>query len=821
MCRLCNQSNIIITLMSIDQQMEVIDSYTSYADNTTNVTNVNISNINREIFLNNTVIDDSNVWKTILPGILLIIAALLTISGNLLVCLAFLRERYMRKNLTNWFLVSLAIADLLVGIIVMPFAIYHTLYEAYWPFGRDWCDIWHAFDVLSSTASILNLCAIALERFWATENPITHTSMRTRRHCLLMLASVWICSVLISFPAILWWRNTKDYLITSSELCQFTSDSIYLFVSSCVSFYIPLTVMLIVYARIYRTASNLMKSFKTGEKIVIQSNSKPQLLPCFNVNATNMFNEQKQNHWLKQYQSKMKSNDHITSQLSMSQRDRMILRIHRGGNVTNNYNSKTSNPLITTKFKTYSKHSRLSFNYFEKEFIKRRKMNDSINYTNSLCLNKHKSNIVPNTNTIVTINGKSCILSNKIISTISKHDSNEGKIGLNQWNPTNSLMRIPLNSQLIIDNVNNSGIMNSMHKQQDFKRSHSFNILNCLSQSQDNQQYTIPQHTIQQIVPCHSSTCMTNLQIKQLNSSSDYLSTKNDRKYSKNQLSASNGKYKQSVARLSMNQQNIINTSLINCTTMNNTLTNANTTMTSTPLSSLDQNEMISLSKTKCWINQLREFARTKRICKFVREQKAAKTLGIIMGLFILCWLPFFICNILIAFNPYSLNNSDIFKQIYILVTWLGYINSCINPIIYAHSMREFRRAFKRLLCCHWWHQKQIQLRKSNSFTSRHLSHCDSSQRNQRNRHNHHHHHHSRYPPHSIHYLDRQHTGNQPCNYQFETVYKMHQPTVKYPNVTDYQSPSGHLLYQNHETSNLSYSIILPNMSDSMCSKNQ
>ncbi|CAH8545800.1 unnamed protein product [Schistosoma margrebowiei] len=787
---------------------------------------INKSIINEIIVSNDTMTDDYNLWKTILLGGLLIIAALLTITGNVLVFIAFLRERYMRKNLTNWFLVSLAIADLLVGIIVMPFAIYHTLYNAYWPFGRDWCDIWHAFDVLSSTASILNLCAIALERYWATENPITHTSMRTQRHCLLMLTFVWICSVLISFPAIFWWRNTQDYDISSLKVCQFTSDSIYLFVSSCVSFYIPLVVMLVVYARIYRTANNLMKSFKTGEKIVY-SNSKQQSSSTPNFQATNVLNEKKQKHWLKHYHSKIKTQNFITPQLG----DKMILRVHRGGNTTNKYSNRSNNTFKTTKLKTHPKPYRSPFNYFDKGIIKRKKMNDLTNFKSSLCLNKHNINTMSNINTRSNITSKSCVLSNSIISSVSKFDNYQLKFDKNHWNHTNSLMQIPIHSQIHTDSLSNHNKLtnNPLEDQTNFKRSYSFSILSCLSHSQDRQKFKKSQYLKSQILPFQSSIYMKNpqaLQFKQWNRSTcqyeqnqftDYQSNNNiDQMYSKHHLGVSNEKCKVSVARLSMNQQNINNTSLINYTTANFNSVNVNTLMTSNSVDNTNQIEIHSLSKTKCWINQLREFARKKCVCKFAREQKAAKTLGIIMGLFIICWLPFFVCNILIAFNPYSLNQNNAFKQVHILVTWLGYINSCINPIIYAHSMHEFRRAFKRLLCFHWWYRKQIQLRKSTSFKSHWLSHRITSHHHHHN-HNHHHRHH-----HHHHYRDHQHdqyqSDNHLCKYKFETIYETHQPTPKYPSVTDYQLTNCHLLHQDHENSYLSYSILVPNLSDSIFS---
>jgi len=83
-----------------------------------------------------------------------------------------------------------------------------------------------------------------------------------------------------------------------------------------------------------------------------------------------------------------------------------------------------------------------------------------------------------------------------------------------------------------------------------------------------------------------------------------------------------------------------------------------------------------------------------------VSDQKARFTLGVIMGTFLLCWLPFFIINIWRSLYP------DFFPQLaFQAVSWLGYANSTANPIIYGIFNRDFRRAFKCaifkiLYCC-------------------------------------------------------------------------------------------------------------------------
>ena len=73
-------------------------------------------------------------------------------------------------------------------------------------------------------------------------------------------------------------------------------------------------------------------------------------------------------------------------------------------------------------------------------------------------------------------------------------------------------------------------------------------------------------------------------------------------------------------------------------------------------------------------------------------------TLFSISAVFLVCWVPFFTCNILnaicIKFDLGWYPGDTAFM----VTTWLGYINSCINPLIYTIFNPEFRKAFKKLL---------------------------------------------------------------------------------------------------------------------------
>uniref|UniRef100_A0A7N6BXB5 D(3) dopamine receptor n=1 Tax=Anabas testudineus TaxID=64144 RepID=A0A7N6BXB5_ANATE len=190
------------------------------------------------------------------------------VFGNVLVCLAVLRERSLQTT-TNYLVVSLAVADLLVASLVMPWAVYLEVVGGAWLFSRLYCNIFVTLDVMMCTASILNLCAISIDRYTAVVMPVLYnTTHRSRKRVLVMIATVWVLAFAVSCPLLFGFNTTDDPMVCS------ISNPDFVIYSSVVSFYLPFIVTLLVYIRIYVFLRMRRKRISFGQP----GSSKPNLL---------------------------------------------------------------------------------------------------------------------------------------------------------------------------------------------------------------------------------------------------------------------------------------------------------------------------------------------------------------------------------------------------------------------------------------------------------------------------------------------------------------------------------------------------------------
>lgn len=426
-------------------------------------------------------------WKAILIAIGLSFIIILTIIGNVLVILSVFTYKPLRI-VQNFFIVSLAVADLLVAVLVLPFNVANMIMGR-WEFGILLCKMWLTCDILCCTSSILNLCAIALDRYWAITDPINYAQKRTVERVLVLIAGVWLLSLVISSPPLIGWNDWPEKFDSRKHPCMLNSNPGYRIYSALGSFFIPLVIMTIVYIEIFIATRRRLRERARASRI----------------NAINL--------------KTCGSKDPATTQQDQES-------ISSETNHNEHPNISDSQAHAKNLEKRRKKEKRL-------------KAKDSIKHEK-----KNKENLL-------------------------KPDVQEDSVTDIQDPSTESMKANGSGSPIITETTN----------------------------------------------------CTT--------------------------TATASG--------------------TIKCTTISN-----------------------DLKKT----NNVYQFIEEKQKISLSKERRAARTLGIIMGVFIFCWVPFFVLYIVTPFCPTCCPS----EQLIDFLTWLGYINSALNPIIYTIFNLDYRRAFKKLL---------------------------------------------------------------------------------------------------------------------------
>ncbi|KAI3413941.1 hypothetical protein GPALN_011412 [Globodera pallida] len=175
----------------------------------------------------------------------LALVPLLTIFGNALVILAVCRDRSLR-TVTNLLIMSLAISDLLVALCVMFFAVYFEWNSFIWDLGPTLCNLYIGADVACSTASILNLLAISIDRYIAISHPLAYCQLGTNSRAYVSIALVWGVSISVAIPLAFGANHVE-----SEHECAFTNP-VFMIGSSVLSFFLPCLAMIALYAVVFK-----------------------------------------------------------------------------------------------------------------------------------------------------------------------------------------------------------------------------------------------------------------------------------------------------------------------------------------------------------------------------------------------------------------------------------------------------------------------------------------------------------------------------------------------------------------------------------------
>ncbi|XP_075958507.1 adenosine receptor A1 [Anarhichas minor] len=208
-------------------------------------------------------------WSWVAYTALEVLIALACCLGNVLVvCAVCIGIRDSLREPTFFFIVSLAVADFLVGVAAVPLAV---LLDGWVSVTPDLCLLLSCVVLVLTQASVLSLLAIAVDRYLRLHTPLRYKALATQRHTLMALSVCWTLSCLLGFTPLFGWRNQSSLAsdstnTTSSSFisppCTFLSVislpfMVYFNFLGCVM--APLLVMTLLYVRIFWSLQGRLK----------------------------------------------------------------------------------------------------------------------------------------------------------------------------------------------------------------------------------------------------------------------------------------------------------------------------------------------------------------------------------------------------------------------------------------------------------------------------------------------------------------------------------------------------------------------------------
>ncbi|XP_034489571.1 dopamine D2-like receptor [Drosophila innubila] len=512
---------------------------------------------------------DHNYW-----ALILILFPILTLFGNILVILSVCRERSL-QTVTNYFIVSLAIADLLVAVVVMPFAVYFLVNGA-WALPNVVCDFYIAMDVICSTSSIFNLVAISIDRYIAVTQPIKYAKHKNSRRVCLTILLVWAISAAIGSPIVLGLNNTPN---REPDVCAFYNADFILY-SSLSSFYIPCIIMVFLYWNIFKALRSRARKQRAARK--------PHL-----------------------------------SELT-------------GGSVIEN-------------------------------IAQTRRLAET-----ALDSSRHASRILPDEPATNTASGSNEEEDENAISpdiddchVIVNDKSTEFMLATVVEETGNSVVaQITTQPQLVVADPNGN-------HDSGYAASNVDDVLAGVSVGAAVSSTTPPDS------PVPSGATL------QRSSVSSRRNTAED-----------SPKRVEPALSVAMKPLSFVRYGVQEAMTL---ARNDSTLSTTSKTSSRKDKKNSQASRFTIYkVHKASKKKREKSSAK--KERKATKTLAIVLGVFLFCWLPFFTCNIMDAMCAKFEKDCRPGLTAFMLTTWLGYINSFVNPVIYTIFNPEFRKAFKKIM---------------------------------------------------------------------------------------------------------------------------
>ena len=190
-------------------------------------------------------------FEIVLQAVILIIVLVVSVVGNGVLCYLVFTIKQLQIP-TNYFILSLALADFLFAAMCLPFRIVNILQNYLWTLGLDMCRFWIWLDLLFCSASIANLAAISVDRYLTITSPLTYNIRMTSTRVVLSLAALWGYSICLASLSLSPAKDTPG-IVVQNQNC-YIDNKIFLTVVFVIGFFAPLATMILMYCFVFKVA---------------------------------------------------------------------------------------------------------------------------------------------------------------------------------------------------------------------------------------------------------------------------------------------------------------------------------------------------------------------------------------------------------------------------------------------------------------------------------------------------------------------------------------------------------------------------------------
>ncbi|XP_036405827.1 trace amine-associated receptor 13c-like [Megalops cyprinoides] len=191
---------------------------------------------------------------------------LLTVCGNLLVIISICHFKQLHTP-TNLLLLSLAVADLLVGVLVMPF--YFTgVIEYSWCFGIVYCTIYNIANFYLTCVSVYNVACIAVDRYFALCNPFLYSTKMTVNITLKLISMIWLSLFIYNLLLLYFNGNITDMTenTTCAGRCAALVSEKWAVADFTIAFIVPCLIIIIMYLKVFAIAKKHAKTIRSVQE---------------------------------------------------------------------------------------------------------------------------------------------------------------------------------------------------------------------------------------------------------------------------------------------------------------------------------------------------------------------------------------------------------------------------------------------------------------------------------------------------------------------------------------------------------------------------